>query len=71
MKSGVQPWIGWGSQAGVAHRRGIARRRRSWAMPLPMSWALAGSLRMILVSGRSLRSTRAIARHRAARAVAA
>ncbi len=58
MKSGVQPWIGCGSKAGWL-TAGEPSAPRSCALPLPTSWALAGSDRMILVSGRSLRSTRA------------
>ena len=58
MKSGVQPWIGCGSQAGWLSD-GEPSAVRTWACPLLTSEALAGSVRMIFVSGRSLRSTRA------------
>jgi len=56
-KSGVQPWIGCGSKAGWLHA-GAPSAVRSCTLPLPISWALAGSHSTIRVSGRSLRSTR-------------
>ena len=55
--TGVHPWIGCGSHAGWLPA-GALPSPRGCATPLPTSWALAGSLRMILVSGRSCRSTR-------------
>ena len=58
MKSGVQPWIGCGLNAEWLPA-GASSAARSWATPLPSSCAIAGSLRTIFVSGRSLRSTRA------------
>ena len=58
MKSGVQPWIGCGCQSPWL-AAGACSAPRSCGTPPPTSWALAGSLRMILVSGRSRRSTRA------------
>ena len=57
MKSGVQPCMGCGSNAGWLSL-GEPSALRPCARPLPTICAFAGSLRMILVSGRTLRKTR-------------
>ena len=41
MKSGVQPWIGWGWKAGWL-AAGAPPSPRSWGCPLPTSWAVGG-----------------------------
>ena len=57
MKSVVHPWIGCGWNAEWL-TAGACSALRSCAMPEAISCAFSGSLTMILVSGRSLRSTR-------------
>ncbi len=57
MKSGVQPCMGWGFQAGCL-AAGAWSGLRACGWPEPISWASAGSQTTIRVLGLSLRSTR-------------
>ena len=57
MKSGVQPWIGCGWNAGWLSV-GWCAALRPFTSPEPTSAALAGSDSTIFTSGRSRRSTR-------------
>ena len=70
MKSGVQPWIGCGSKAGWL-AAGAPSRVALLGVAAADELRIGGLARArSCVSGRSLRSTRADAGHRAAGAVA-
>ena len=57
MKSGLQPCIGWGLNAGCG-AAGVPSALRSWPVPLVSIAASAGSATTIFVRGDSTASTR-------------